>query len=429
MRKIYIAVVLFLLSFDASGQTLLNDLMDTSSSLSKGFLSLYQQYNWLRFSGYLQPQFQYAESKGAPSFNGGDFASNVDNRFMLRRGRMRIDYLRRNNEGYPSVQLVFQFDGTEKGFAIRDYWGRAFENRWHLFSLTAGMFARPFGYEVNLGSGDRESPERGRASQTLMKAERDLGAMVTLEPRKEGGKLHWLRADVAFVNGQGLSGTADYDSHKDVISRVYCKPYKLNRSGWLMSGGVSIYEGGIVNNNPLLYHEEGTALVHDSSADNVGKLAPRKYYGADAQLKIPNKKGKKGFTELRAEYLFGQQTGMLNSSESPGVLTGPLASRHFNAAYFYFLQSLGHPKHQLIIKYDWYDPNTDVAGTELSTALGHTAADVKFSTIGAGYLWYVNPNLRLMFYYEHPTNENTALAGYTEDLKDNLFTARVQFRF
>ncbi len=428
MRKFYLIALFIIFGSAAHSQALLNDLMDTTSALNKGFFSLYQQYNWLRFSGYLQPQWQHAESEGAPSFNGGDFAAGVDNRFSLRRGRMRIDYLRRDTAGYPVVQLVFQFDGTERGFFARDYWGRVFENRWHAFSLTGGMFARPFGYELPLGSADRETPERGRASQTLMRVERDLGTMLTLEPRKNGGKFHWLRADLAVVNGQGLTATADYDSHKDVIGRVYCKPQKLNKAGWTLSGGLSVLDGGVVSNNQVIYRNEGAAVVRDSSGENVGRPMNRNYYGADAQFRIPNGRGK-GFTELRAEYLRGQQTGTHTSSETPVALVSGLTTRKFDAAYFYFLQHLGSPKHQIVLKYDWYDPNTDVNGKAVSSAAGHNVADVKFSTIGGGYLWYATPNVRLMLYYEHPMNEATDVAGYADDIKDDVFTARLQFRF
>jgi hypothetical protein len=31
--------------------------------------------------------------------------------------------------------------------------------------MTAGFFARPYGFEVNLGSSYRETPERGRMSK------------------------------------------------------------------------------------------------------------------------------------------------------------------------------------------------------------------------------------------------------------------------
>jgi hypothetical protein len=429
MRKIYLVVLMLCSCSVAHSQELLNDILDTTSSIGKGFWSNYQAYHWVRFSGYLQPQWQHAESEGAPSFNGGDFPAHVDNRFSLRRGRFRMDYLRRNEEAYPVAHLVFQWDGTERGFFARDMWGRFFENKWHMLSLTGGLFARPFGYEVNYGSGDRESPERGRASQLLMRVERDLGAMASFEPQSKESKLKWLRADVAVMNGPGInSTTADYDSRKDVIVRVAAKPQKISRwSNVKISGGLSLYQGGIENSNAIIMRNQGGTLLYDSSAGNIGKLMPRRYYGADVQLKIPNKKG---MTELRAEYLRGEQTGTATSSETPvSLLNARLATRNFDAAYFYFLQNLGSTKHQVVVKYDWYDPNNDVDGGELSTAHGHTAADVKFSTIGGGYLWYATPNIRLMLYYEHPMNESTSLAGYADDLKDDVFTARLQFRF
>ena len=64
---------------------------------------------------------------------------------MLRRARIRFDYAHYSKEGLPQAQVVFQFDGTERGVVIRDFWGRLYENRFQLFSFTMGMFARPFG--------------------------------------------------------------------------------------------------------------------------------------------------------------------------------------------------------------------------------------------------------------------------------------------
>ena len=66
---------------------------------------------------------------------------------MLRRGRIKPDYLKLNDHEKPTVQFVFQINGTERGLTIRDVWGRVFENKYELFSFTAGMFARPFSYQ------------------------------------------------------------------------------------------------------------------------------------------------------------------------------------------------------------------------------------------------------------------------------------------
>src|SRR5882757_1124300 len=98
--------ILFLLSFallpySSFAQRFLTDLMDTTTTIGKGIYPLYQKNDKLRFAGYMQPQFQWIESKGAKSYDGGDFSPNSDNRFMLRRGRIRIDYLHYNDKGQP----------------------------------------------------------------------------------------------------------------------------------------------------------------------------------------------------------------------------------------------------------------------------------------------------------------------------------------
>ena len=48
--------------------------------------------------------------------------------------------------------------------------------------------------------------------------------------------------------------------------------------------------------------ERGKTFQVDSSVNNIGQKAPRKYRGVDAQIKIKNKWGK---TELRGEYWWG----------------------------------------------------------------------------------------------------------------------------
>lgn len=412
----------------------LMDMVDTTKDMGKGMLALYNRLDKIRLSGYIQPQFQVTESKGAKGFAGGDFAANSSNRFMLRRARVRFDYLRfpKNATG-TSLQFVFQYDITERGANVRDVWGRFFENKYQLFAFTTGLFARPFSYEVNLSSADRESPERGRMSQILMKTERDLGAMITLEPRNKNSKLKFLKADLGVFNGPGLSSTTDYDSHKDIIGRLSIKPQNLSKNITL-GAAVSILNGGITQATRYVYHTTTTAGIKnftvDSSASNINQIAPRKYYGADAQLKIKNRVG---FTELRGEFITGKQTASAGSSETPGVAfagTDGYYIRKFNGAYFYFLQHLGSLKHQFGIKYDWYDPNTEVKGDEIGkSGNNENAANIKFTTLGFGYIYNISENAKLVLWYDRITNEKTSLAGYTTDAKDDVFTCRLQFRF
>jgi len=434
INRVVFGVVLFFISFSAYSQRYLADI-DSSFFIKDTVRPFIKRFENLRISGYMQPQFQVAQDDGAQSFEGGNFSQYSRSRFMLRRARVRIDYLL-TKEKFPRALFTFQVDATERGVIVRDMFIRLYETRGNLFSLTAGFFARPFGFEVNLGSSYRESPERGRMSQTLMPGERDLGVMVAFEPQEKKHKLYHLKLDAGFFNGQGVSGTTDFDSHKDFISRLTIKPYSFGKVE--LSGGVSLLLGGWKNGTQYVYTNSEAAngdkvFIVDSSISNLGRSSPRHYYGADVQVKFKHAWGE---TELRGEYWFGKQPGTANSTINPGNLPNsngvplPTYLRDFDGAFFYFLQNIINEKHQLVVKYDWYDPNIKVKGGDIGKAgTNLTSADIKFSTLNIGYTYQFNPQTKIMFFYAFVTNEITNLAGFTNDQLDNVFTCRLQFRF
>ncbi len=138
---------LLVLSQKTDAQFLM-DMIDTSKDMGRGMLSMFKRFDHIRIGGYMRPQFRVASSKGAKGYSGGDFAARVNNRFMLRRGRVRFDYAHFNEKDQPTVHFAIQFDGTERGVNIRDLWGRVLENSNGSSSwFTGGMLARPFGYE------------------------------------------------------------------------------------------------------------------------------------------------------------------------------------------------------------------------------------------------------------------------------------------
>jgi hypothetical protein len=422
---------------DTYGNRFLVDTVDTTHQTGKGKLNMLEQFTGLKFSGYIQPQIQIASRKGSESYNGGNFPEFSKSRLMLRRARLRMDYKHYNKEKDAIAHFVIQFDGSERSMKIRDLWASFYENKLKLFSISTGLFARPFGFEVNYPSPDRESPERGRMSQILMKAERDVGAMLSINDRNKGSKYKNLQFDIGVFNGQGLTGPNDYDDHKDLVARAYIKPTKVPILNQIqLSGGISGYLGGITSQSEEVYSTEdtpeGAIFVKDISSENSGKVLPRKYAGADIQIQIPNRYGS---SQIRAEYIYGTQTGTLHSSETPGTypmthgIVDPLAVRNFDGVYLTYLQHLGSPKHQAIIKYDWYDPNTEVTGMAISEAKGFNKADIRYNTLGVGYVYYANPSLNLSLYYDIVKNEKTALSGFTEDIEDNIFTCRIRYRF
>lgn len=435
-KRVFTVLAALFLAITAHSQRYLADI-DSSFFIKDTVRPVIKRFENLRITGYMQPQFQLAEADGAASFAGGNFSQYSRSRFMLRRARIKIDYVMMSKTKYPRALFTFQVDATERGVVVRDMFIKLFETKKNMFSMMAGLFARPFGYEVNLSSMFREAPERGRMSQILMPSERDVGVMLTYEPQdKKQHVLSHIKFDVGFFNGQGLSGTTDFDSHKDLISRMFVKPVILNKTE--ITGGLSYLNGGWKNGTKYVYRN-GTAangdklFIVDSSVANLGKSSPRHYYGGDLQVKVHHGWGE---TELRTEYWFGTQPGTSLSTSNPGTLPTsngnpvPTYVRHFDGAFLLFLQNIVNAKHQLIVKHDWYDPNIKVMKDDIGKAgTNFTPADVKFTTLGLGYIYHFNPQIKLVLYYDFVKNETTQLSGYTSDLADNVLTCRLQFRF
>lgn len=379
----------------------------------------------LKFSGYYQFQYQLSDTAGVGSYEGGNFSTDVNNRFTIRRGRLKMTYSDKIST------YVLQFDATERGVAIRDAYIKMMEQKFKKVELTAGVFDRPFGYEISYSSRLRESPERGRMSQILFPNERDLGAMLSYSKNWKAKK-QVLRVDAGLFNGTGFL-TTEFDSKKDFISRI---SYENNKGKFVKYGfGASMYQGKLINQTKYVYSMNDAKFQVDSTADNLKNYARRQYYGVNAQL---NFFSRIGFTIIRAEFITGTQPGTHSSSSSPTAVptTTNTYIRNFNGAYLYFIQNILKSRHQVLVKYDWYDPNTDVAGKEIGASGSATnATDIKYSTLGFGYIYRATDHIRWMTYYDIVRNENTSLTGtnstnnYSKDLKDNVFTVRMQYRF
>lgn len=427
---------IFIFSFQSKSQRF-NTGIDSSFFIKDTVRPIIKRFENIIISGYMQPQFQIAESDGAPSYAGGNFSQFSKSRFMLRRARLKVDYLLKSKENFPKALFTFQLNATEKEVVVWDMFIKIFESKRNNLAMTMGFFSRPFGFEVNYSSSHRETPERGRMSQILMPGERDIGAMFSFEPQNKTHKLRHFKLDAGFFNGEGASGVTDFDSHKDFISRLMIKPYTINKKMEL-SGGLSFLRGGWRNGTKYVYNSGRSSngdkiFVVDSSLRNFGKASPRHYYGADVQFKVNHAWGS---TELRAEHWLGTQPGTATSTTNPGTLPTangmplPTYVRYFNGSFFYFIQNIVNSKNQFLLKYDWYDPNIKVSKLEIGKAgTNLTQGDVKFSTLGIGYAYFFNPQTKIVFYYDIVKNESTQLSGYTTDLKDNIFTCRLQFRF
>ncbi|SEA13070.1 porin family protein [Pedobacter hartonius] len=376
----------------------------------------------IKITGYLQTQFQQAQSSGISSFSGGDFAENSDNRFIIRRGRLKIDRV----DKYSSI--VFQLDATQNGINLMDAFIQLQQPDHNELRLTAGLFNRPFGYSIVYSSGYRDFPERARIFQTLMPRERDIGAMLSYQPLK------FLNADLAIVNGSGLYAR-DYDSKKDIIGNLSFKFDSLADRKLQIGFGASFYKGSVRNDTESYYSGNAAGFTKNTSPDYQGANFKRNYFGGNLQLQYNNPFGA---TTLKAEYVAGTQPGVAASDN----ITGPVASqsftvqpatdlylRDFSGYYIWFSQQIAETRFNLLAAYDVYDPNTKVTEEQIGLAANTTAGDIKFRTLGYGLTYRVNPRVKLTAYNERVINSSTQLQNYMDDIRDDVFTLRLQYRW
>lgn len=435
---------------------------DTFPSTVEGIKSDVSGLKNLKVSGYVQVQGQFVEKQDDPAFKvpsvaGGDFPAYSSDwaRFGVRRGRIKMAY-----SISPSSQAVIQFDATEKGMGVKDAYIKTAVPAIKFATLTAGVFNRPFGYEIEYSSSSRETPERSRMVQLLFPQERDLGAMVTLQAPKTS-KWNFVKLDVATIAGNGIN--ADIDRYKDVITRLNFNKSFLSEK-LKVSGGYSNYYGGFANQTKFVYSIQTvdtlTKFVVDSARSNYQTRSLKKLNGFDLQV---NAELPWGLASLRGEYIAGQQPSMASSNVYPttlsdtyttteknGVYTtkvsktlGDAYIRKVQGYYVYYVQNIAQTRSQIALKYDMYDPNTSVKGLEIdgSKATKTSAADIKYTTLGIGYIFKIDANTKIMFYGDFVKNENTNIKetvdskgivtdpGYLKDRKDNVYTIRLQYKF
>jgi hypothetical protein len=407
---------------------------DTIPMAIEKLQSDYSVLSRLKLTGYIQSQFQLADTAGIESFAGGNFPSGIDNRFSVRRGRYKLAY------DYSFSQYVIQVDVTEKGVGIKDAYVSFTEPWLQSFALTAGVFDRPFGYEISYSSSVRESPERSRMFQTLFPGERDLGAKLTFQPPKTS-RFNFIKVDAGLFSGAGPT-VVDFDRYKDFIGHVSL--IKNTRDEKLKAGlGLSYYNGGWRQGTRFTYSltDPLYGFTMDSTTTKTGDKLRREYFGVDAQLVLDLPIG---ITQLRGEFITGTQPGTDKSSVSPSVQPSTDAYiRNFAGAYAYLIQNIGQTRNQLIFKYDVFDPNTSVSGNQIGLATGlpagakaTSASDARFSTFGFGWIYRFNSQVKITAYYDWVINETTeniknssTLKDLSTDRKDNVFTIRVQYKF
>ena len=430
-RFLFTAITLFCLGMVVKAQGISRTSSnDSIFSVIEQMQNDQKKSNKLKISGFVHAEYQHADTAGIQSMAGGSFNPGTNDRFMIRRAFLKFAYA----EGLTDV--VLQVNMTEKGIGLKDAYIRITDPWFKTSGITAGLFNRPFGYEITYISNLRESPERSRVFQILFPGERDLGAMLTLQPSKTSS-FNFLHMDLGIFNGNGIN--VETDKYKDFIGHLSAESSSSNNLfNWGI--GASLYEGGFASVTSKAYSlaEVDGAKAFMGKDITIGERVKRQYAGIDGQIKY---NGKAGATKIMAEFLTGTQPASYSSTSSlTNAASGDVYSRKFNGYYVYFIQNILQSPLQLVIKYDVYDPNIEISGNEIGqTVAGGVStgsSDIKYSTLGFGMNYRLSQNIRLLAYYDVVRNETTShlrnsstLSDLSHDRKDNVFTLVMQYKF
>lgn len=395
------------------------------------------QLKKLKFSGYIQAEWQSSQldslkNKSNDMKVGNNIAGpekNADsyNRYGIRRGRLKATYEDFGCKG------VIEFDISEGGLKTKDVYLSVLDPWTNFFTVKGGVFDNPFGFEIGYSSSSLESPERSRIIQSLFPDEKAMGAMLTIQAPKTSP---WtvLKLDAGLVSGNAIA--KDYKSKKDFVGRL-----SYNNATATMKYGIGV--SGYMGSNMLLtgkqYKISNNAFVKDSVGLN--KYTDRAYFGIDAQVSMATNIG---VSSLRGEFITGTQPGSATSAASNNGYDATATAgvydlyiRKFQGGYITFVQDILDTKSSIVVKYDWYDPNTNMSGDKIgilpagspSGAKATSKIDGAYSTLGLGYIYRMNNNVKLTAYYDIVSNESTKVKGYFKNVTDNVFTLRLQYKF
>jgi len=397
-----------------------------------------QKLTKIKVSGYIQAQYQNFESPA--------LLSTSNNYFSLRRVRVKFTY-----EALDGVKFVLQPDFAPGALSLKDAYV-VLNDRWtKAFSLTAGKFNRP-NYEVEYSSSQRELPERSSVIRALYPGERAIGAKLEFNPLNFPIHMQlalFNGADGITVNnsaGSNLNANEnkDYDNFKDVMARVTYNLSLGNFGG--LDFGAHGYFGKLKSMATTTYLSDYTTV----KTSNIGDAVAKGWGGAEFQL-FADVLG--GFS-IKGEYIAGKNAsiGFAPSGTTLGVAN---FQNKFAGYYLYFIKNLG-KKNQFAVRYDYYDPNTDIKGKDVSIS-GYAAtstvakkfsgkSDLATSTVGLAFHHYFDDNIRITLAYDIVQNEKVGTVGKVVDnyttaagvagtmdwsnaINQNVLTLRLQAKF
>jgi hypothetical protein len=360
--------------------------------------------------------------------------------FAVRRGRLKATYDAGNGSSY-----VMQFDIKERGLTPQDLYFRWQEPWLNVFSLQGGMQDIPFGFEAGYSSSTMEWLERSNFERSAMlKDEKDVGVVLGIAPKIPG--LDKLEAKLAWMNGYGIGGgqpSGAQDPRNFVARLAIAKNFA--DAGVGTSFGASYFQDQrtVLNKGFHYYEVDGSAEFLKTGKDAEAKDLTASLIGVDAQVTVdmsmvPFLAGAK----FLGEFYTGTANGSKGNNQRTMSNADTIYVRNTMGWYAAYVQNIG-KSFQTVVRYDVYDPNTDVSGDEIGDKNANnkkgnatSKTDLAYDTWYFGLNWFATGNLKFTVGYDLIANETTknlnspvAASNFSEEIKDDVVTLQGQFSF
>ena len=326
--------------------------------------------------------------------------------------------------------------------------------------------------------------ERSAVIRALYPGERAIGAKLEFNPQSlplhlqiallNGGEGYTVKKIDGSVIYDGTKENTDYDKYKDVMVRATYN-LALGSFGGLDFGAHGYFGSVRANSTKLMSSDYKT--ITDIK---VGDAMKKNWVGGEFQLFADILGG----MSIKGEYITGKNisavgfnpieavaavaevkdaNGVVTTKAVPAVAAVPGAvnvQNYFSGYYLYFIKNLG-KKNQFAFRYDYYDPNTKISGSDLTgkDVISYNAdkklnwvpksagkSDLATTTFGFALHHYFDDNLRITLAYDMVKYEKVKAAGIVKDsytandgtsgtldynntLKNNTITLRIQAKF
>jgi hypothetical protein len=379
----------------------------------------------LSLRGYLQSQYESHQDSQDQLAQGGTLLNK--DRFSIRRARVNL------NGEWEYAALALELDGNttngpqvdlRKAEASLQY--RPDRQLPPLVMGTLGLFDTPLGYELVESPATRFFMERSQASLAFYPAEPDVGVRFA-------GALGFFRWTIAAVNGSpmGVSSFALQDplKAKDVVFRFGIDTHPLSNLQFAADvsslRGLGFHPGTSATSATIQWkdlNEDGVIQPYELIPVPGASATPSGNFehwavGLDARLSY---RSRLGVTKVYGEILFAQNLDRGLYVADP-VVTG--VNQRELGYYVALVQEV--TKWGVVgLRFDYYDPNFDVADQRLGKLLPFSEAISTWSPM----IGLVLPDrARLVFQYDAIHNAfGRSVVGVPTSLQDNVATLRLQ---